>query len=277
MRSQKMKLTILLLLVMMLPGINSAVAAERIVSLAPHITELLYAIGAGDKLVGVSDYSDYPQQAQALPRVASYASINIEAVLALQPDLIIAWKSGSPHDDVQRLQQMGLKVAFSDPKQLTDIATELMLLGQLTGYADEATQVATDFQQTLTQLKSQFSGKQPVPVFFEMSSEPLSTVANNAWAQQALTLCAADNIFSEAKGDYPLVNIEQILLANPHVIIQAKAATKAANFNYWQRFTDLPAVKKRQFLSVDADYLFRATPRTLLGIRQLCMGIDEFR
>lgn len=252
-------------------------APQRVIALSPHITEMIYAIGAGEQLVAVSDFSNYPAAAAKLPSVASYASINIEAVLALQPDLVIAWRSGNPPADIDRLQQFGINVAFSDPLTLDDISRELQLLGTLTGHEHNAQLVAQQFSQQLNALRAQYQHKTPVPVFFAMGTKPLSTVANNAWPQQMLTLCGAKNAFAEVKGDYPQVGIEQVILAKPEVIIQAGRANVITDFSFWQRFTMLPAVSKQQFLTVNADYLYRTTPRTLLGIQQLCEGVDAYR
>jgi vitamin B12 transport system substrate-binding protein len=250
---------------------------QRIISLAPHITELIYAIGAGDSLIAVSDYSDYPSAALALPRVASYASINIEAIIALQPDLIIAWQNGNSPADVKRLQQFGFNVQLSNPIYIEDIATELTNLGQLTGQQQQAKQQAELFSQQLTALRQQYQHKKPLKVFFAMNTKPLSTVANLAWPQQMLTICAADNIFANSKGDYPQLGIEQVVAGKPEVIIHAATDNQAVDQHYWQRYRDIPAVAQQQFLTVNADFLFRTTPRTLLGIKQLCHGLDAFR
>ncbi|HEY9043319.1 MAG TPA: cobalamin-binding protein [Rheinheimera sp.] len=265
------------LMLILLLNSSLAWAEQRIIALAPHITEMLYAIGAGDRLVAVSDYSDYPEQAADLPSVANYASINIEAVLALQPDLVIAWRTGNPQADVKRLQQLGIEVAFSDPLTLDDIAEELIMLGELTGLQPLAQQQAEQFKAQLNQQRQQYQHKTPVTVFFAMGTTPLSTVANNAWPQQILALCRAENPFAKVKGDYPQVGIEQVLLTQPEVIIQPAGQGRSADFRFWKTFQSLPAVKAGHFLTVNADYLFRTTPRTLLGIQQLCQGVDHYR
>lgn len=261
---------------------NLQAKPQRIISLAPHITELIYAIGANEQLVAVSDFSDYPQAALALPRVASYAGINIEAIIALKPDLIIAWQNGNSAADIKRLQQFGFNVKFSNPLTLDDIATELIYFGQLTGQQQLAKQQAALFTEQLTALRQQYQTKKRLKVFFAMSTKPLSTVANNAWPQQMLTICAADNIFANSKGDYPQLGIEQVLAAQPDVIIYAKAGINNAELasaerEYWQGYKAIPAVAKQQFLTVNADYLYRTTPRTVIGIQQLCHGLDLFR
>ena len=270
----------LLLLLCGLSGLLSlatAAAPQRIIALATHITEMLFAIGAGDNVVAVSDYSDYPPEATTLPSVASYAAVNIEAVLSLRPDLVIAWRSGNPPADIQRLQQLGVKVVFSDPQTLDDIATELVMLGRHSGKTAQAQLLAQQFNAELAALRAQYQQKKPVAVFFAMSTAPLSTVANNAWPAQMLALCGADNVFRQAKGDYPQVGLEQLIQAQPEVIIAAYSGNTTPDFSYWQRFAALPAVKKQQFLALNADYLYRTTPRTVLGLRQLCQGVEAYR
>jgi vitamin B12 transport system substrate-binding protein len=266
----------LLLLTLLFSTLANA-APQRIIALAPHITELLYVIGAGDRLVGVSDHSDYPIEASKLPRVANYASVNVEAVLALKPDLVIAWRTGNPQDDIQRLQQFGIKVAFSDPLTLDDIATELQLIGELTGLQDSANIEANKFRRQLQELTVEYQYTTPVAVFFALGTAPLSTVANNAWPQQMLALCGGKNAFAAAQGDYPQVGIEQVIAARPEVIIQPVPDQVTADFSYWQRYKAIPAVSKSQYLTLNADYLYRTTPRTLLGIKQLCQALDVYR
>lgn len=267
--------TVLTLFLLIFFASSALAKPQRIISLAPHITELLYTIGAGENLVGVSDYSDYPEQALNLPRVASYAGINLEAIIALKPDLIIAWQQGNAAADIKRLRQFGFTVEMSSPVKLDDIANELIQIGQLTGYTEQAESKARDFKQQLTALRQQYQQSKPLRVFFTMSTNPLSSVANNAWPQQMLTVCAAENIIKPSAGDYPLVGIEQVVIAQPEVIIQAdKIGVKQ---EYWLNYRQIPAVEKQQFLAIDPDYLFRMTPRSLLGIKQLCYGLDAYR
>ena len=251
--------------------------AKRIIALAPHITELLYAIGAGEQLVAVSAFSDYPAAARELPQVANYAGVNLEAILALQPDLVIAWKTGNVAADISRLQQFGINVAFSDPLQIDDIATELRYLGQLSGHQPQAEAVASNFEQQLAALSTEYKDKTRLPVFFSMGTEPLTSVANQAWPAQAIRLCAAENIMDDTLSDYPQPGIEQVLQAQPKVIIQATAGAKPADISFWQAYPVIPAVALGQYVTVDADLLYRTSPRTLQGIQQLCQGLDRFR
>ncbi|MDP4537384.1 cobalamin-binding protein [Alkalimonas collagenimarina] len=269
----------LLSTLMLLPlhAASSEPAPQRIIALAPHIVELLFDIGAGDQLVAVSDHSDYPAIARELPRVANYAAIQLEAVLSLQPDLVIAWRSGNPAADLQRLAALGVRIEYSDPKQLADVATELRYLGELTGHVQQAEQQAQRYEQELARLEQQYQQHQPVRVFFASSTQPLSTVANQAWPQQMLELCGAENPFADVKGDYPTIGPEQLLLAQPELIIVPSGSMQAINPADWTQFARIPAVQNQQFLQANADYLYRFTRRSLLGIKQLCQGIDDFR
>ncbi|MCC5825285.1 cobalamin-binding protein [Alkalimonas sp.] len=260
-------------------GLATSVQArpERIIALAPHITELLFDIGAGEQLVAVSDFSDYPEAAKALPSVANYAHIQLEAVLALKPDLVIAWRTGNPQADLHRLKQLGVTVVYSDPLLLEDVAKELRQLGALTGHLQQAEALAQRYEQELAALRSRYQQQAPVRVFFAMSQQPLSTIANKAWPQQILELCGADNPFAVNSNDYPQLGPEQLMLANPELIIQPTKGARPILTEQWQRFSSLEAVRKQQFLTVDADLMYRFSRRSLDGAKALCEGIDQIR
>ncbi|GHG71632.1 cobalamin-binding protein [Alishewanella longhuensis] len=250
---------------------------QRVISLAPHITELVYAVGAGDKLVAVSDYSDYPAAAQLLPRVNSFAALNIEAILALKPDLVLAWRSGNPPADLARLQQFGVRVEYSDPLLIDDIATELLQIGQWLGQAEQGALLATEIQQRLSLLRASYQQQTPVKVFYAMTTDPLSTVANQAWPAQLLQACGADNIFADAKNDYPQPQLEQLLLRQPEVIVRASKDGSTKQEQFWQRYPSLPAVRKQAFITLEPDWVYRATPRMIDAMQQLCEALQQYR
>lgn len=266
-----------LLLLLLLAAPLRAEVPERIVALAPHIAELLFDIGAEAQLVAVSDFSDYPEAARQLPSVANYAQIQLEAVLALQPDLVIAWRTGNPQADLQRLEQLGIKVQYSDPLKLDDIASELRWLGELTGRQQQAEARAGDFEQRLAALRQQYQQQAPVRVFFAMSQQPLSTVANQAWPQLMLELCGAENPFAANRNDYPQIGPEQLLLADVELIIQPSRGAAPVQPSQWRQFSSLTAVRKGHYLAVDADLMYRFSRRSLEGASQLCEGIDAVR
>ena len=160
----------LLLLIVALFPFSSAFAeqsqsVQRIISLSPHMTELAYSAGLGDKLIAASDYSDYPEQAKKLERVANYRGIKMERILALKPDLILAWKGGNPSREMARLQQLGIKIFYSNPTQLTDIADTIIKLGQFSDDPSIAKTAATQFKLQLANIKEQYKNKPKVPSF----------------------------------------------------------------------------------------------------------------
>lgn len=249
---------------------TSAQTKKRIVALAPHIVELLFEIGAEDTLLAASDYSDYPQAARALPRVGNHQRLQIEKIAALQPDVILAWRGGSPMADVQKLQSLGLEVAFSDIKTLADIAKELRWLGRLTGHSDEAQAAAQAIESKLHHLSSQQPQK-PLSVFYELWHQPLTTVAKGSWPQHILQHCGAQNPFAESDSPYPQVNIEQVLASGVRVIIQPDSA-KQPGFA-WQQWQKAIAPARFIIVKPNADKLHRMTSRTVDEVIHLCAEI----
>ncbi|WP_260680493.1 cobalamin-binding protein [Thalassotalea sp. PS06] len=252
--------------------------AVRIIALAPHIVEMLYAIDLGDNIIATLEHADYPEAAKAIPRVGNYAQLNIEAIVALQADVIIAWKTGNPDADIQRLKQLGQTVIYSHPQRLVDVANEIESFGMRFGNADAANVKADEFRQALQQLQASYQDKAPVTVFYQLWPQPLTTVAGNAWPQQQLDLCGAENPFKNADNDYPQINIEDVLVANPQLIIYptSRHSNESMSIN-WQQYKNLDAVKHKQMLRPDADILHRMTLRLPSEITKLCEQIDQSR
>ena len=251
--------------------------AQRIVALSPHLVEQLYSLGVGDRIVGTTDHADYPEAAKNIPRVGNYAHLQIEKILALKPDLVLAWTDGNPPADLTKLRQLGLTLVDSNPLQLTDIAKELRLLGQLTGAEAEAEQQAQLMEQGLEELEKNYAGKTKVTVFYELWQQPLSTVAQQAWPQQQLELCGAANPFANAIGDYPQVSLEHVIASQPQLIIQPVSVNEPRALLDWSRWPAVPAVQYQQFSQPNSDLVHRTTSRMLQGVRQLCADIDKTR
>ena len=250
----------------------------RIIALAPHIVEQLYAIGAGGQIIGTTAYSDYPEAAKSIPVVGSYAGLQVEKILQMQPDLIIAWKTGNPESDLERLKKYRLPVVYSDIRKLEDVAVELRQFGYLTGREDKAEQQAYAYEQALDELKSRYADKAPVKVFYELWSRPLTTVAGNAWPQQQLALCGGENPFADSLDEYPHVGLEQVLIQRPQVIVQpSKHSQNSPDAIDWQKWPTVPAVKNQAIFHPDADKVHRMTARTLPEIDTLCQQIDGVR
>jgi iron complex transport system substrate-binding protein len=252
--------------------------AQRIVSLAPHITELLFAVGAGVAVVGASDFSDYPEAARAIPRVGGGGGLDLEAILALQPDLVIAWESGNPAGQTRRLQQLGLPVFFSEPGRMEDIISSLERFGQLTGKQEEAHVQAHAFADRLQELRQRYSGQDNVTVYYQIWDHPLMTVNGRHIVSDVIRLCGGSNVFADLPVLAPQIDSEAVLAANPDVIVVGDAAGEpATSLVAWEHWPELKAVSQRHLYTIQRELLVRHTPRLLEGAEQLCRLLQGVR
>ncbi|WP_337920601.1 vitamin B12 ABC transporter substrate-binding protein BtuF [Vibrio cholerae] len=243
--------------------------AERIISLAPHATEIAYAAGLGDKLVAVSEYSDYPPQALELERVANHQTINIEKILTLKPDLIIAWPAGNPPRELAKLRQLGFTIYDSQTKTLDEIADNIEALSHYSANPEVGQKAAHDFRQRLQDLRTQYASNQPIRYFYQLSEKPIITLAQGHWPSEVFSLCGGVNIFADSEVPYPQVSIEQVLVKQPQVIFTSEHAI--ANGHMWRAWqAELNAVQNDQVWALNADWLNRPTPRTLDAVEQVC-------
>lgn len=246
--------------------------ATRVISLSPHLTENLFSIGAGHLLVGAVEPLDYPAAAQQLFSLGRYNQINLEEVLALQPDLVVAWQAG--HQALlTRLQELGIKVVISNPLRLEDIANELIKLGQLTGLSQQANEVAQNYLADLNQLTEDaaLANQSPKKVFYQLGGRPIFTLNNQHFISQAIEICGGHNVFGQLKQLAPQINLEEILLANPEVIFIAGKGKQAVDEQaFWQKFSSVTAVKKEQVYLLNPDLLQRPTLRVVEGIKEMC-------
>jgi vitamin B12 transport system substrate-binding protein len=251
---------------------------KRIIALAPHIVESLYAIGAGQQIIGTTAHADYPEAAEDILRVGNYARLQIEKIIQLKPDLIIAWKTGNPVDDLARLEKYQLKVIYSDTQTLEDVANELIMLGKITGRETAANIIAAEYTKKLQTIKNTYSNKSKVSVFYELWSRPLRTVANKAWPQQQIELCGASNPFANAQDDYPSIGLEQALVSFPQIVIQpAQHSADSPDGLSWSQWPHIPAVKNNFIFRPNADKTHRMTTRMLDEVVILCEQIDAAR
>ncbi len=258
--------------------VTLAAPAQRIVSLAPHITELLYAAGAGGRVVGATDYSDYPAAALGLPRIGSYANIDLEAVLALRPDLVVAWKSGNSAAQWERLRALGLVVYVSEPQRLDAIPADIEHLGALAGTQDVARAAAQQFRLSHARLAERYSQRPPVTVFYEIWNPPLMTISGKQIISDVLRLCGGVNVFAHLPGLAPTVDVEAVVQMNPEVIFVGDMGKRAAQpDNHWQRWTRLRAVRAGNLFSIPPDLMQRHTPRILLGAERVCADLEQAR
>lgn len=254
--------------------------AVRIVSLSPHITDLLLALGARAQLVGVVDDHDhtgaYALSLTGLPVVADSGSINEERLLALKPDLVLVWQSGMAAQRVQRLRQLGLTVVLIEPKTLDGIADDVNLLGQLSGHAQAGAQQAASLHAELTGLRQRYAGGHRLRAFYEVWLQPLYTVQGGHLLSQALALCGADSIVPAGPVAAPLVNVEFVLAANPDVIAFGPGG-QAESRAFWQRFPALGAVRAGHLLAVDSHALERPDADMIHATGRLCAQLAPWR
>ena len=250
----------------------------RIIALAPHIVENLFAIGAGDNIVGTVDYADYPSEAQSIERIGGYYGISLEKVLALKPDLVIAWKSGNQSEDLAQIERLGIKVYLSNPTTIAGVADELLTFGEFTGNIEQSQQAANAFTQKLNAIIKSQQDKKNITGFYQLWAEPMMTVGKNTWINQLIETCHVSNVFADSVTDYPQISIENVIVTKPQVIIipDEKSKTPQPVVN-WQKWPEVPAVKNDQFISVNADLLHRFTPRMLDGLADMCVKIDASR
>jgi len=247
--------------------------ATRIVTLAPHLTELAFAAGAGDRLVGVSAYSDYPPAARALPVVSSSLGTSAERVLALKPDLVLAWDSGNRPADIRTLRELGLPVVVSEPRSLGDIAELLNLIGRLAGTRQVASAAATAYLARVADLRARYAHRAAVPVFFQISERPLMTLAGGHVINDLLELCGARNVFSGLDTLAPTVSVEAVIGRAPRAVLVGTSMPEVATTRArWQR--RLPGVVVKP---VAADLLLRHTTRVVEGAAQLCEQVEAVR
>jgi iron complex transport system substrate-binding protein len=252
--------------------------AQRIVSLAPHITELLFAAGAGDAVVGAVNYSNYPPEATRLTNVGSHENLNLEAIAALQPDLVVAWKSGNSSFQIEQLSRLGLPVFYSEPRRLEDIASNLKRMGRLAASGNSADAAAERFNTHYRQLEARYSRAEPVRVFYEIWHQPLITVGGKHLISQVIKLCGGHNIFSDLSALAPTVNPEAVLEANPEVIIASGMAVQRPEWlDQWRAWPQLAAVKNRQLYFIPPDLIQRQTPRVLEGAEHMCEQLEQAR
>lgn len=248
--------------------------AARIVSLAPHATELLFAAGAGTMVVGVSEYSDYPAAALRLPSVGGSMQLDLERIVALKPDLIVAWKSGNSSAQVARLRALGLPVFDSEPRNFADIASSLERLGQLAG-TDEGKARAAQFRQKLQELRERYAGRRPVRVFYQIWPSPLMTLNDAHIVSEAIRLCGGVNVFGQLKPLAPTVSREAVVRADPDAIFVSDERSDA--FDRWKAFAQMKAVKSGHLFRIDGSVMNRAGPRLVDATAALCERIDEAR
>jgi iron complex transport system substrate-binding protein len=254
-----------------------AAPATRIVSLAPHATELLYAAGAGERVVGVLATSDWPPETAAKPRVGDSRALDLERIVSLAPDLVVTWPFAAPAQ-VGALVARGVPVFVANPSTIDGIATDLERLGVLAGTLPVAARQAAEFRARLERLSARYAGARTVRVFYEIWNAPLYTIGGNHLISQAIRVCGGENVFAALALPAPGVSVEAVLAARPEAIVAgADGAVRPPWLDAWKRWPALPAVARGNLFTVDANLLHRSGPRFIDGVETLCAALAQAR
>lgn len=253
--------------------------AGGVVTLAPSLTELVYAAGAQGNLVGVSAYSDFPEAARSLPRIADASGISFEALLALKPDLVLAWKGGTRPVDIARLSSLGMNVFVIEVRTLADVPRAVRTIGQLVARPtgdDTPSRFAATFESTLERLQLASKGKSPVRAFVEISQLPLMTVNGEHLIAETIKLCGGENVFSDAPQVVVEPSREELLKRGADAILRP-ASIHNDRARDQALYAGLTAYRRGRIYPLNADWILRPGPRILLGAEEICAALDRAR
>jgi iron complex transport system substrate-binding protein len=252
--------------------------ARRIISMAPHVTELLFAAGGGSRIVGAMNFSDYPEAAKLIPLVGSNSQIDMERTVALKPDLLIVWQSGNTARQLEQLRKLGIPVFHSEPRTLEDVATSLTRFGQLLGTDAAAQQAAAAYRADIAALSTRHGMRPKVRVFYQVWDKPLYTLNGDHIVSDAIRTCGGENIFAGLPVKAPSVGIEAVLQQDPEAIIgDEQHGPDDAGLTLWRPYRKMTAVARGNVFPLRAELLTRASPRITAGVAQLCERLETAR
>jgi iron complex transport system substrate-binding protein len=251
-------------------------SSARIVTLAPNLAELVFAVGAGDQLVGVSAWSDYPRAVLKLPEVGDAFVVDQEQLAFLNPDLLLVWESGTPLHTVDELRKRGYRVESVRTRGLDDVAAALRRVGDLTGRQEQADAAAEEFTAGLQSLREQYVDQPPIDVFYQVSARPLYTVNREHYVSGLIDICGGRNIFDDLDDLAPAISAEAVIDRDPEVMLASTDAGDDA-FALWDRWPSLAAIKYGNQFLLPADEIGRATPRLLIAGNAMCLALSQAR
>jgi iron complex transport system substrate-binding protein len=254
-----------------------AAPAQRIVTLSPHLAEIAFAAGAGARLVGVARFSDYPEAVVSLPQIGDAARIDLERVMTLKPDLVLAWKTGNPPGDIRALERLGYPVYVSETARLADVPRLLRAVGALAGTLQAAETAARAFEEGVSALGTQYAHRRVLRVFYQIWDRPLFTVNRAQLISDVLALCGGHNVFAGAPSLVPAVSMEAVLAARPEVILGGSELDSRDGFIESWRHTGLASMRHVPVYYVPPDLVQRQTPRVLEAAALICRSLDEAR
>ena len=249
---------------------------ERMVSLAPNLTELAFAAGAGARVVGTVEFSDEPEAARKIPRVGDAFRVDAERILAMKPDLVLAWASGTPKPTIERLRALGLNVREFATQRVADVPRVVRELGELADTQSVAAMEAARFEREIAALRAAHEQRRAIRVFLQVSTRPLYTVNGNQLMSELVQLCGGRNVFADLNQLAPQITLESVIARNPEVIVSTDDADAHA-LDEWRKWPQLHAVRTNNLYTLPANDLTRATTRLSAGAAQLCKVLETAR
>ena len=252
--------------------------AQRIISMAPHVTELLFAAGGGARIAGAMNYSDFPEAARKIPPIGSNSQIDMERVIAMKPDLLIVWQSGNTARQIAQLQSLGIPVFHSEPRTFETVADSLLRFGRLLGTETVAQAAAARFRAEVAALRTRYASRPPVTVFYQVWDNPLYTLNGEQIASDAIRLCGGRNIFENLKTIAPQVGVEAVVQRDPEAIVGGELYTpQDRGLSIWRPYRGMTAVRRNNLFTLDEELLTRAGPRVVYGAARLCERLESAR
>jgi iron complex transport system substrate-binding protein len=252
--------------------------AQRVISMAPHVTELLFAAGGGARIVGAMNYSDYPLEARRIPLIGSDSQIDLERVIALKPDLLIVWQSGNTARQIAQLAGLGIPVFHSEPRSFETVESSLLRFGRLLGTEQDAAAAAARFRARVDGLRTRYGSRPQVSVFYQAWDNPLFTLNGEQIASDAIRVCGGRNIFAGLKTIAPQVSLEAVVQADPEAIVGGKRYTpQDRGLSIWQPYRGMTAVRRNNLFTLDEEMITRPGPRVVDGAASLCARLEQAR
>lgn len=248
--------------------------AQRIISLSPDLTEILFAIRADSHVVGVIHGSDFPAEAKTLTQVGNYAGLDLERIIALHPDLIVSWGSNFAKQ-LEVLRNLNIPIYIVVPHHLEDVARTMQHLGELSGTQPTANPIAQQFLAEIKKLRETYSKQKHLKVFYQIGAYSLLSINHDSWINEAIRVCGGENVFAKAQILVPEVSWEAVVAANPEVVLNAEQNNTWQEA--WQKWPMVRAVQAHALITLQPDWIERAGPRLALGVRQICQALNELR
>ena len=251
--------------------------ANRVITLSPHLAEMLFNLGALNTLVGVSAYTDFPEELKNLPNIGDAFVLDIEKITILEPDIILAWESGTPRNIVDELVNLGFKVKIIKSKNLEDIASSILLLGNVVGKKNEAKKIANEFKTGIKYLKDTYQKKKKLRVFFQIDEKPIFTIGGSHFISEVIDICGGINIFSDVKQTAPSISEESVVSRDPEVILSRDVASNKMKLKIWEKFDNMSAVKLDNLFYLNARESERPTSGLVNAGKEICSKLEQAR